>query len=403
MKAIYKPLKFFLLSALSILLINCDYDVAQPIWYDDYQSPTVPVISAMTPADSAIGGDNYIKILGHNFASATSDNLVYFDNVNVDVVESGVDFLTVRRPNLSAEGIIINVVSYEADQVARFEKPYKVTSVVAPYGGFIENQVLSALAVDAGGNVFVVDSTTKNILSSDADGNRVKRGTANRPVYKMTFGNDGNLYLFCNNRAIDFLDVNTNIVDRWSRMPSGKMVQCGDFSRHGYLYTGGRRTGLLIVKVEDQSITDTEKFSADEIKNIRVTPDYVYVHAVLSAPGEDEPEEGLWRFPIYADGSLGEAILAVDLSAETSKTGQGVSNIFINAEESIFISTDSEQPMLIKEQGQDQTDYFYKDILPFYCKDMYWGTDNYAYVISGDSKLGIEWSVYRIDMGSGLK
>jgi len=45
-------------------------------------------------------------------------------------------------------------------------------------------------------------------------------------------------------------------------------------------------------------------------------------------------------------------------------------------------------------------DYYYKAILPSYCKKIYWGSQNYLYMITGDTEAGADWTVYRVDMGT---
>jgi hypothetical protein len=60
----YKVAWFSLVILLFLLMIGCEYKVAEPGWYDDYTSPPVPDVSGMEPADSATAGVNLIRILG---------------------------------------------------------------------------------------------------------------------------------------------------------------------------------------------------------------------------------------------------------------------------------------------------------------------------------------------------
>jgi len=393
-----KILTIIMLTVISMTLINCEYDVAQPRWQKNYESPAVPKITSVLPADSAVGGDNYITIYGNNFADVDSNNLVYFDNVSVGVVAAGSDYLTVRRPNISAEGIIIKLVSYDADQVAKYDSPYRVTQVYEEFGGFLENLELSAVTIDEEENIYVVEAATRNLIKSNAEGDKTNLGTANRNTTDMAVGPDGNVYLFGSNRAVDVVDVVNGGVERWTRLPSGKMVQCGDFSDRDFLYAAGRRTGIVIVKFNDQSAVTTDYFENDEITGIRAASDYVYVHVIAAVPDENTPEYGLWRLPVKADGNLDAPELIADLSGQLPNAN--VTGMYADSDGNLFIASNSENPMVVISAETGNLDYFYKAILPPYCKDLCWGDDNYAYMLCGDNDLGETWTIYRVDMGT---
>ncbi|UCE05206.1 MAG: hypothetical protein JSW07_16525, partial [bacterium] len=213
-----------------------------------------------------------------------------------------------------------------------------------------------------------------------------------------SIGPDGNLYLLENNRAIDKVDLTVNTVTRWTRLPSGKVVKFGDFGNNGYFYAGGTRTDLLIIPFDLSSTPVSAGFYAtDEIFAIRVYNAYVYVVSRLY--GSQDPVK-IWRHPIEADGSVGSQELVLDWSTTGEFASRTIKSITISANGVMYIATDSPDPILIIDPKTMTVDFFYKNIVPAYCKHFCWGNETYLYMISGDTNFEQEWTVYRIDMGT---
>jgi len=387
--------KLFLLILLMLVvkfITGCKYDVAEPMWDKEFQGAPIPKITSVNPPQAS-AGVNTISIEGENLD--VNGTTVYFDNLIADVISSSQSKIVVRRPNLVSQSCYIKVVPNQALIVAKYG-PYKIDKVVERYGSFLENLQLSVLAVDKSENLYVVETSSRNIVKVTPDGSKSVIGTVTRTPTDARVGPNGKLYLLGNNRSIDIVDLITGVTKEWIRLPSGRVVKFGDFDANGYFYTGGTRSDLVII-APDLSLSYAGLYSSDEILTVRVFNNYVYV--VSRKAGTQEAAK-IWRHPIISPGSLGAKELFLDLSSFSEFASRTIKSITFSLEGKMFIATDSINPILIYDSSLNQIDYFYKGILPPYCKYFYWGNENYLYMIIGDATAGQEWTVYRVDMGS---
>lgn len=403
MKSNYmKFLTGVLLTAIIPFAAGCEFDVAKPQWENDFTEPAEPVITEIIPADAAIAGVNTITINGQNFATAPDINDIYFNNVKAENLTSSASSIVVRRPNIAADECVIKVVSSSALVVVKHE-PYRVDKVVERYGDFIDNIELSVLTEDDAGNLYVIETDTRNIIKYLPGGEKVTIGTASRPAYDAVIGPDGRMYIAENNRAIDVVDLQTGTVERWVRLPSGRVVHHGDFDNEGYYYCGGRRSRLVIVAPdEDQTVTDTdEEYRSDEIMGVRVFDGYVYLLVLSDSPDEFTPEWAVWRNQILGNGAVGEKELVLDLSkfSANDSTSLDVTSFNFSSDGKMYLSVNDENTLVVYDMASDKMDHFYKGILPGYCKYFNWGNSTSIYMITGNSELGEEWTVYKVDMG----
>ena len=253
--------------------------------------------------------------------------------------------------------------------------PYKIDSVIETYGSFLDNLALSVVAVDSGENLYVVETSSRNIIKVTPDGMQTTIGTTTRPPTDAVIGLDGRLYLTANNREILVVDLQTGVSTRWIRLASGRVVRCGDFDDNGYFYTGGRRSQLVVV---NPSLTDiaTGYYSNDDIFSIRVYQNYLYLAVKTASPDAQNPELAIWRHSIDGTGNVGEKELYLDLTTDADIASRTISSIHFSANGTLYIGTDSPAPLLISVLGSDNVDYFYKNILPSNCKP------NFLYISS---------------------
>lgn len=405
-----------LLMVLSLALFwGCEYDVAPPQWDEnkDKPLPSSPSISQITPSE-AVAGVNTITIEGSGFAGSRAIDHVYFNDIEVDtvnIVSISTTAITVRRPNIVSDSCTVKVNTYSGGTVVKF-KPYKITSVISKYGAFNENTVLSAMVVDAAQNVFVVGQINFNRIYKIHSNGFTSQDTTHTPLPRypssMVVGPDGRLYLIGNGYTggnVNILAVDTTVHPyRWSvwrTLPAGRTVRFGDFDANGYFYAGGPRSGLMIIAPDSSNRAHTEYASGtsgDSIYAVRVINGYLYVAARLN-----NGEKGIWRHTISVGGVLGGRELYLDFNADTTFSRRTIRSIGISSNGTIYIGTDSPNPLLVVDPVTKQIDYFYKNILPPYSKWFQWGNDNFIYMMSGNTNPAQEWTFYKVDMGSAGK
>jgi hypothetical protein len=389
-----------LLVASMAVMTGCKYDVAEPQWDKPLTTTTSPTITAIDPAQEAKAGVNTITIRGENFAAPPDSNEVYFDNQRAEIVSTSLASITVRRPNLVDDSVFVKVVSNKALVVAKFG-PYKIYPVFQRNGAFRDNIVLNALAVDYSDNLYVVygDSSTPRIFRVTPDEQRVLVARASRLPTDGRFGPDGRLYLLSNNRSIDVVDVQAGTAAQWLRLPSGRIVKVGDFDANGYFYVGGTRSDLVVI-APDLSVIPKGIYASDDIVAVRVYSGYLFVASRVPTSGGAPPAPAsIWKHPIIAGDSVGPKELVLDMSG-TAFASRTITAITFDVNGTMYIGTDSSDPILIVNPTTGSVDYFYKNILPPYCKNFYWGRGTYLYMISGNANPAQEWTVYRVDIGT---
>ncbi|MDH7603872.1 MAG: IPT/TIG domain-containing protein [Melioribacter sp.] len=388
-----KSLIITLVIVISIkFLTACKYDVAEPMWDKEFPEAPIPKITQVDPIQ-AKPGVNTITIQGENLD--VSGTNVYFDNTSAEMVSVSLTKIVVRRPNLATESSYIKVVPNQALTVAKYG-PYKIDKVLDRYGSFLDNLQLSVLAVDKNENLYVVEAASRNIVKVTPVGQKSIIGLATRPPTDAKVGPGGKLYMPGNNRSIDVVDLYTGEVKEWLRLPSGKVVKFGDFDANGYFYTGGTRSDLVII-APDLSVKSAGVYTTDEILAIRVFNGYVYV---ASRKASSQEPAKIWRHSIDGNGNVGSKELVFDLSTSSEFSSRLIRGLAFSENGIMFIATDSSNPILIFDMASKQLDYFYKNIIPPYCKNFYWGNGSFLYMIIGDATAGQEWTVFRVDMGS---
>lgn len=393
-----KAYRFITVAALFIaaamaFMTGCEYDVAQPLWYQDYTEPPSPQITKIEPDTVAKPGVNTITILGENFATGAGTNIVYFGTATADIFESSVTSIKVYRPNLATDTCTVKVVSSTALVAAKYPKTYRIDPVEEEYGGFLDGLPLSVAAVDQAENLYVVESGSRNIQKVSASGEKTVLGQATRAPTDASIGPDGRLYLPGNNRAIDVADLTTGIVTRWLQLPAGKVVRCGDFDLNGYFYTGGARTDLMIV-APDLTSRAAGVYPTIEIIAIRVHHGYLYLATRASATGPAT----IWRHALDASGNPGPQEQVIDMSV-TEFASRTIRALALAANGTLYLATDSPDPFLMVDAATQKAEILYKGILSPYCKHFAWGTGTNFYMISGDTDQGEVWTVFQVDAG----
>ncbi|MGE5845735.1 MAG: hypothetical protein ACM34O_03345, partial [Ignavibacteria bacterium] len=135
----------------------------------------------------------------------------------------------------------------------------------------------------------------------------------------------------------------------------------------------------------------------DSIWNVKVYGNQVYV-----VVGGDAGL-AIWRHSIISPGIVDPIKqLVLDFSARFGY--RSIESIAVSSDGKIFIGTDApEDPVLIFDPASDNLDYFYKNILPPYCKAFSWGIGDYFYMISGNTASATTpaqtWDCFRVDAG----
>lgn len=387
---------FTILIATLSIMTGCEYDVAEPLWEQDYSNPPAPVITSVEPADVAPAGINTITIYGENFAESAEDNLVYFNNVKADIISAGSTEITVYRPNLVADSAEIKVVSNDALVVAKMG-PYKLNPVMERFGSFVDNNELAAIVVDTDENVYAIQFSPLIVYKVTPEGDKTILNDMGGIPYGAVMGPGDNIVIFQNKKQI--FQMNTATGDSSVFAEVDKNVRFGDFDEYGNLYTAGQRSDLFVVTSGNTTGDPIDVYSRDTILWIRIFNGYVYLLVDIRSPDADNPELAIWRHEILdATGSLGNRELVLNWT-ETEpylEMEAEPASFTFSADGSLYVGSDYTSPVLMVSADGSQSP-LYKDILPSAASDLVWGNMNYMYMILDSDS---EYNLIRIDMGA---
>jgi hypothetical protein len=268
---------------------------------------------------------------------------------------------------------------------------------------------LSVLAVDNAENLYVVERSSRKIWKVTPNGQKTTIGTIGitGTLWDAKIGSDGRLYYLYANKIIRVVDLQSGADVVWHNSAASKTVRFFDFDQNGYIYAGGYKTGLVVVRPD--SSTRLESFYAsDTISSVRVFNGYVYIAAVTAAPDANNPRLAIFRHSLADTAQIGSKELILDLT-KASFTISAIKSFTFSADgKYIYIGTDAPaDPILRADLSTNSVDILYKGILPSSCKQFHGGIGNYIYMINGNTPSSTnanttaeDWTVYKLDIGT---
>jgi hypothetical protein len=401
--------RYIIIASLMIVAIlaimpGCKFDVAPSQYNQSFQQGVDDSIMQIDPAHEAKAGVNTITINGKNFATLPDSNIVYISKIDgdkstviADILSSSSSSITIYRPNVVSDSCRFLIVSPKAHVVAQSEL-YKIDPVLVKYGSFLDNRQLGVVAGDKDENIYIVYSTDKTIFKVAPNNQKTQLKTlAKFQPYGGRIGPDGKLYLMENKGSIDVVDVQT---DTSSLLKVGPAVKCGDFDSRGNLYIAGSLVDLIIV-APDSTHKSSGFFLPDVILDVRVYGDYVYVVDSTQNSTATKPSKSIQRCKIdYTNHTVGSPELVIDWTTTGQYASRLITGITFSSDGKMYVATNSPSPILIVDLNTNNVSTLYKDILPSFCKQFFWGNGTYLYMISGNtSNPAVDWTLYRVDTG----
>lgn len=384
-----------------VLLTGCKYDAADSV-YQPQAPPVQPVITGVTPADSAGPGYNTITILGHDFStSVVNTNHLYFDKYVAEIVGVTSTSITVRRPNYVSSTSTISISSPDAWWASKYG-PYNIVSVLSSYGGVpkrdsVDRIPLTAIVVDNAENVYVTRKDSKGIFRINTNGTTDSLLRSFNSLTDAVIGPDNRLYMLSNATQIRVIALSAGATyATWAT--GSKAVTRGDFDANGYFYAGGNKNWFEIVSPGSGSshtyTYDQTTYINDTILAIRTNASKVYVAAKSSTTGAIK----IYSHDVSVAGTLGAQQLFFDWSASPFASAN-VTSLSFSSDGTMYVGTDGASNTLVAISLQGG-DYFYKSILPGYCTQLAWGASTSLYMIGGNGSSGADWKIYKIAMGA---
>jgi len=404
-KSFLLMLVLFLTGTTLILMTGCEYDVAEPQWYEsEFTEPQLaPKINSIDPS-AVVPGVNIVTIRGE-YLNSVPDGRIYLEMpgpvvTTPDIIEKTSSYITIRRPNLITDSCRVKLVP-DTGLVIK-SPPFLIDPVIEEYGSFLESVELGGIAADNAQNIYVAyaNSATSNIYKITPAGDKSVLQISTRLPSGITLGSDGWLYVFSTNRLIERVHTETGEKAEWHRLKTSRQIKTGALDANGYLYVAGYKTDLWVIRPDSTSDASTlyPTSGADSLHSLKVYGpagnQFLYI------AGGSPAGHFIWKHAINNDGTLGLQEVVTNLGTYASSV---VRDFAIASDGRIFIATDGPNSMLVFNPADGSLDLFYKDIIRPYSRFMRWGNANYVYLINGstntDPALAETWAVYKVDMG----
>ncbi|MCF7886549.1 MAG: IPT/TIG domain-containing protein [Candidatus Marinimicrobia bacterium] len=356
---------------------------------EEYSYGESPIINSIEPGDSAGAGINEIEIRGENFAPASDTsvvNLVYFDEMNVNVKSATSNEIVVYRPNIVSNSLTIKVATQNLHGVAKLS-PYGITEVEIPLGQrnpdgemigefYQKRQTFNAITTDEDGNLYIATHLILIKRTPDQSKTEVEIDRDFDDLTQMIFGPDGLIYGTIDDDVIFTIDPITGEEDEWAEIEDDAVSL--DFDANGNLFAGG--DGLYMVDTASNSHICSEYNDDYEISSLRVFDGYLYL--ALETP---DGEKGIYRNKINEDGTLKATELYFNWT-ESAYSDYTITSITFDINGILYVGLKdhpSEPFILINSDGSAYPMYNNKDILSPIADHIVWGDGEYVFINKG--------------------
>jgi len=407
-----KPLIIFALIALFIGL-SCDTEEPDSIFDPDASADPDPVITSVTPPDSAYGGadERYtVTIVGQYFGDNADEVLVNFGSELAEIVSHSATEMVVTPPANFTDSLRVMVSKFGSNanwEFGLYEQgdtvfhPYKLLNPVSKIDGFDAYMLPQSVCVDSDGNVFVTHD--KAIEKVSPDGTITKIGELRgKSTTRLHVGPDGALYY---TYSTNIMKVDTSTFTHTYKKLNAA-AQDMEFDQNGNLYAIDNNS---VYSVDKTTMEPTEQVSYnDEFPDTALSCIRVYNNDLYIAGTVNDSITGMARYiwkmalDISAGTVTGDLVEVFDWSA-TDYDDINVSNFTFDVNGQMLVGNEKYSILAIFPNGADyatgEIKKMYKDIIgDEYIHRIYWGPDDYLYISTYNSSDTENAQLLKVDM-----
>lgn len=347
------------LIACTAWLAGCDTTPANTLFDEAPPLRDDPVVTAVEPSSGALAGIGTVTILGENFSTTPSENLVYFDDVRAEVLSASPTELVVETPRLPRSDIQIRVNVIGAEHFSN-SVTYALESAVEEVGGVADFEESFAIATDEDHNLYVslfANNASVGIKRILPDGTREDYISSTFKWDALAM-KEGRLYGVRNVRAVFRFPEGGGDQEVWAVADdrSARFTELA-VDQEGDVWVGG--TGGNLYRIDESGRPEPVPMEGP------VTGLAAHGGAIYAARTE-EGISSVWRFPVTAGGlETGEKLL--DLPP-----GVRAQSLAAARDGSLFVGTDADDPLVLIE-ADGTADTFYEGLLEPPAFSLAWG------------------------------
>jgi hypothetical protein len=370
-----------------ILFTACEYEGPEAVWNPNQNLGAFPTIARIDPGEKAEAGVLEIGIVGSNFSSDSTNNVVYFNKEQAIVKSCTDSLITVYRPNIFGTGISIHVVVQKEYLTANYTAGYDISQVVRSYGNVSPNNIIQTLAADREDNLYFF-TITKTLIKVDTNESRTQIGTRTfKP--KSTdakIGPDGSIFVQAlTTNSIHVIPPEGGDSQLYANLAVA--VSYFDFDANGNIFAGGNKKGVCVLTTDLQSrvVGNMEDLN---IVYLKVYGGYVYAADATA----------IYKSQIQsADGTLGDKQKVFDITTIPAYASSKILSFAISEDGVLYISTNHADAVFLYHPADGSTQPMYLGILPANGGQLVWGHGTYLYL--SQTQVSSTNNIIRIDTG----
>ncbi len=382
--------KYLLIPSLPLLLSAivffsaCEKDNVPSLFDPDQPLGDTPMITSIEPAGQALAGVGEVSINGLNFSSIGSQNFVFFNAEQAEVLSASSTQLVVRPPNLVDANISIKIAVQYVEQFSNVIS-YELLPAVIDYavleGPGEDSTEVFGLAVDRDENVYV--SVLGSIPNIGLSGNKIKivtldgkassyAATSFLRANAMRVGPGGDVYTLSAAGRVrklsrfDGAGVETTVAS------FGATPYDFDFDASGNIWAAVK-DDIYLVK-PDNSRTLIDSYDVD-LFALRVYENHVYV----TGGNAETAEHKIWRSQINGD-VLAPREVFFDPTAAAWLEGHSVFTIEFAADGDALLGTSHPSGVFVY-HSDGSHEPLYPGLLTGDVTKIVWGNDSIVYAV----------------------
>jgi len=389
-----KPLIIFVLVALFIGL-SCDTEEPKSIFDPNATVAPDPVITSVTPPDSAYGGADErftVTIIGQNFGDNADEVLVNFGSKLAEIVSHSATEMVVTPPTNFTDSLWVMVSKFGSNANWDFGlykqddtvfHPYKLLNPVSAIDGFDAYMLPQSVCVDSDGNVFVTYDKAIEKVSPDGTITNIAE-LRGKTTTRLHVGPDGALYY---TYSTNIMKVDTSTFTHTYKKLNATALDM-EFDQNGNLYAIDENS---IYSVDKTTMQPTELVTYnDESPDTALFCIRVYNNDLYIAGSVTNSVTGMsryiWKMALdISTGTVSGDLVEVFDWSMTDYSDVNVSIFTFDVNGQLLVGSENYSLLVIIPNGTDyatgEVKKVYRHIIGNeYIHRIYWGPDDYLYI-----------------------